>query len=571
MANIQQPITPMQDPAILQNPDYVRQLLQAQQRAKMADALLQQGMQPIEYDRRGRVSWTQGLAKALSAGLGAWGGLNNAENQAGLQAQGIQRQLDMLGAGTQPTGVALADAIDPRPAAALSQGAAQGSIGPTLDNAARMNAMPQPAQQPTNGVPGGVAPNGNNPYGLPPMLLLQAQMGNEAAKEQIKSLIANQQLTNTQKEWRDPVGGRQVLDNLSTQNMTEIQKLQLARSRVAAGSPLAQQLDSAIQKANYVAPAEVKQGNVALDRNNMPIVYNPKTADGIAPTFQTVGGVTMPTGARALPGYAGANASIAGAEQGARQANTVFTNVAGPDNQPISGSGWALFGAPRTPGQGVPAGGSAGAAPAQRPGVVVGANQQLHGDMGKRWASLYEQAGQAQNVISYLQQIKQLAPNATTGQFADRLQYINSLLSQAGSEKATDTVSAKNLLDKYSNQIVARLGQGGLGTDAARAIVSSAYPNSHMTPQAIGEAADNAIGAQQALQAKATLLQNPYLSANPQAYQHAETAFDQAADPRIFQWRSMPDGPAKTAFGRSLIQSDPSIPAKIKALQTLVP
>lgn len=375
MANIQQPITPMQDPVMMQNPDYVRQMLQAQQRAKMADALLQQGMQPIEYDRRGRVSWTQGLAKALSAGLGAWGGLNNAENQAGLQAQGIQRQLDMLGAGTQPTGVALADAIDPRPAAALSQGAAQGSIGPTLDNAARMNAMPQPAQQPTNGVPGGVAPNGNNPYGLPPMLLLQAQMGNEAAKEQIKTLLSNQQFTPAQKEWRDPLGGQQALDNLRTQNMTEMQKLQLARSRVPDGSPMAQQLDAAIQKANYVAPAEVSQGNLVLDRNNMPIFYNPKTADGVVPTFQTQNGFTMPTGARALPGYARANASIAGAEQGARQANTVFTNVPGPDGSPQSGF---LFGGGGG-GGGVPsAGGMRGqppaavVAPGGRPGVISG-------------------------------------------------------------------------------------------------------------------------------------------------------------------------------------------------------
>jgi hypothetical protein len=69
------------------------------------------------------------------------------------------------------------------------------------------------------------------------------------------------------------------------------------------------------------------------------------------------------------------------------------------------------------------------------------------------------------------------------------------------------------LLDKYANQIVTRLGQGGLGTDAARAMLESAYPNKHMNLPAIREAVANLSGAQDMVQAKARYLLEPRRSA----------------------------------------------------------
>lgn len=598
MANVQAaPVMgPMANPALMQDPDYVMQMMQSQRRQQLAQALTQQGMAPIDYDPRGAISKWQGVSKLASALMGGYEGNKAMQQQAALTSQGMQTQLQQLGAG-QPQ--MQQQPQQPQPAQpspstqALAQGASQGSVGPTMANAQRMQQIQgqqsQPPQQPQQQpqmpqLPGTVQPTAQNPYGLPPMLLIRAQQGDPAAMEEIKTMLAGQQLTPEQRNSRDPLIGSSVQGNLQTQNMEPLQKLQLAMSQVPPGSPQAQQIQAAIAKANYVAPAEIKQGNVALNANNQPIFYNPKTADGIAPMFSTQNGMTAPTGARALPGYAGANAAIAGAEQGAKQANTVFTGVPGADNQPVSGYGRDIFGGgaapgaqrgaqpqPGIPGQPPAPQGAPGTPqmPPNRPGVVVGANPNLQTDMGKRWSDLYAQVGQSQNVISYLQQIKQLAPAAATGQFSDRQQLVNSLLSQAGSERATDAVSAKNLLDKYSNQIIARLGQGGLGTDAAREIVASAYPNSHMTPQAIQEAADNAIGAQQAIQSKAQLLQRHYLSANPQGYQQTETAFDQAADPRIFQWKNMQPGPARDAFGKALLQSDPSIATKMQTLQGL--
>ncbi|MBR8409833.1 hypothetical protein [Burkholderia cenocepacia] len=222
----------------------------------------------------------------------------------------------------------------------------------------------------------------------------------------------------------------------------------------------------------------------------------------------------------------------------------------------------------------------AGAAPAaggaiyaaQPPGVVAaasaaGTNQQ--GELSKKWSDLTAQNQQAQSVISNLQNIKTLAGKAIVGPQSDRLAYANSLLSLAGSERATDMTTANDLLNKYSNQITARLGQGGLGTDAARAILQSAYPNSHMTQGAINEAADNLIGAQQMVQAKARVLAPLRNSNDAAGYTNAELAFDQNADPRIFQYTGIKDPTARAAFAKNLIAQDPAIVDKIQALQKL--
>lgn len=190
-------------------------------------------------------------------------------------------------------------------------------------------------------------------------------------------------------------------------------------------------------------------------------------------------------------------------------------------------------------------------------------------ELSKKWTALSEQNTQAQTTNSYLQSIKGLAAKAATGQQADRINYVNGLLSLAGSEKATDAVTANNLLDKYSNQIVARLGQGGLGTDAARSILQSAYPNAHMTPDAIHEAADNLIGANQMTQAKARLLAPFANDRNSTAYNNAEMAFDRNADPRIFQYANIQDPAARAAFAKKLQQQDPKIVDKMRALQSM--
>jgi hypothetical protein len=108
-----------------------------------------------------------------------------------------------------------------------------------------------------------------------------------------------------------------------------------------------------------------------------------------------------------------------------------------------------------------------------------------------------------------------------------------------------------------------------MGTDAARSILQSAYPNSHMTPQAINEAADNLQGASQMVQAKTRLLAPLRNKGDAQAYNDAEVQFDQSADPRIFQYANIKDPAARSAFAKNLMQQDPTIVNKIQSLQKL--
>jgi hypothetical protein len=108
-----------------------------------------------------------------------------------------------------------------------------------------------------------------------------------------------------------------------------------------------------------------------------------------------------------------------------------------------------------------------------------------------------------------------------------------------------------------------------MGTDSARSILQSAYPNAHMNKDAINEAADNLIGAQQMTQAKAKLLAPLANARNATEYNNTELKFDQAADPRIFQYANMQDPAARQAFAQKLIKQDPKIVQKIKTLESM--
>lgn len=326
---------PTVNPVTASIPGYALQQMQAQRRLQLAQALTQQAMTPVEYDPKGHMSWTQGLAKALSAGMGASMFNTAAAQEAALQTQGMQMMgaaygMGAPGAAPPPSSPqALGAALDPRASAALAAGAQQGSVGPTTDNAARMDAMPAPAALPPAGpapaAGGGGAPL--NPMGLPPMLLWMASQGDPAAQEQVKTLLANRQTTNEQKNSQDPTIGASVRANLQTQNMTPLQKMQLARQSVPNGSPQAQQLDAAIAKENYIAPIEVKAGNLTMTPDGRtPLAYNPGLDKGINPTWSTSpSGYTTATGAAPVAGYAPAVGQIAGAEQRGKQENTLTT------------------------------------------------------------------------------------------------------------------------------------------------------------------------------------------------------------------------------------------------------
>jgi hypothetical protein len=188
--------------------------------------------------------------------------------------------------------------------------------------------------------------------------------------------------------------------------------------------------------------------------------------------------------------------------------------------------------------------------PEQAPGVVTGAND-AQKQLGDRFGALRDTVSTAQTTNSYLDNIKQLSATAATGKFSDKQDFVNAVLSTAGiSEKATDAKTANDLLNKYSNQIVSRLSTGGLGTDAARTILGSAYPNAHMTKDAIVEAVDNIKAVNEMQKAKLSLLSDAGNKRDAAAYQSAEQKFDQIADPRIWQLSNMDASHAKAFLAK---------------------
>lgn len=191
-------------------------------------------------------------------------------------------------------------------------------------------------------------------------------------------------------------------------------------------------------------------------------------------------------------------------------------------------------------------------------------------ELSKKWTDLNTQNSQAQSTSSYLQNIRELANKAAVGPQSDKLVYLNGLLSATGiSDKATDTTTANDLLNKYSGQIIARLGSGGMATDAARLILQSAYPTSHMTKDAINEAVGNLVGANEMIKAKTALLSPHATSRDPVAYQQKEQAFDQNADPRLWQYKQLAGTPQGKVMLQGIMKQDPQFLNKMKNLHEL--
>jgi hypothetical protein len=90
-----------------------------------------------------------------------------------------------------------------------------------------------------------------------------------------------------------------------------------------------------------------------------------------------------------------------------------------------------------------------------------------------------------------------------------------------------------------------------------------------MTPAAIKDAADNLIGANDMIKAKASIL-SPHANArDPVTYQQKEQVFDQNADPRIYQYKNISDPKQRAAFAASVLKQDPNFGQKIDALHSI--
>lgn len=183
-------------------------------------------------------------------------------------------------------------------------------------------------------------------------------------------------------------------------------------------------------------------------------------------------------------------------------------------------------------------------------------------EMSTKWTKLTADNSNAQTVVSRLQNIRELAEKAITGGEQERRDYLNSLFATVGFKPNIEAKTAGDLLDKNAAQIATalRMGSSG-GTDALQTLVQAANPNRHMTKEAIAEAVDQLSASQQMTQAKANTLGPVANARDPQSYNAKEIAFDQAADPRIWQIKAMNAAQAQ----QFLSKLPPNVAADLKA------
>lgn len=188
--------------------------------------------------------------------------------------------------------------------------------------------------------------------------------------------------------------------------------------------------------------------------------------------------------------------------------------------------------APGAPGgmRGVPTGPAMGVADSNQGNVDV---------VNNHWKSVGADAQNAQTNIGIAQNIKAYADKALTGKQGDKLAAVNGILSIFGEKGQTDLNTATDLLKKNMARLNLTSRQGAGGTDAAGAMASAANPNGTMSADAIKEAADQVIGAQKMALSQQQLLQPYKLNNDVAGYQSTLSKFNQAADPRVWQFQSM--------------------------------
>jgi hypothetical protein len=200
---------------------------------------------------------------------------------------------------------------------------------------------------------------------------------------------------------------------------------------------------------------------------------------------------------------------------------------------------------------------------------VQGSNDGNVQTVNTHWGQLSNDAANAQTNIGIAQNIKAYADKALTGKQGDKLAAVNGILSIFGQGGQTDISTATDLLQKNMARLSLTSRQGAGGTDAAGALATAANPHGTMTAEAIKDAADQVIGAQQMALAEQKILQPYKLSNNVAGYQQAQTQFNQAADPRIWQFANM-NPQQRATFKAGMSPADQqAFGAKIRTLESL--
>lgn len=160
-------------------------------------------------------------------------------------------------------------------------------------------------------------------------------------------------------------------------------------------------------------------------------------------------------------------------------------------------------------------------------------------EMNRHYGSLNDQATGNQLAQGLTGNIKALADSAITGTEAGRKSYLTGLLNalHLGNKATGDLQKDSDLLEK--NLALLNLSSPA-SSDAARALVTASRPHSGMSAEAIKEAAGQVAGQIQANVAMRNMLTPYKLMGDVNGYTAARQKLESIADPRAFQFHSLP-------------------------------
>lgn len=182
-----------------------------------------------------------------------------------------------------------------------------------------------------------------------------------------------------------------------------------------------------------------------------------------------------------------------------------------------------------------PQGGGGRQVPAGNPPGLEASATGSAATANKDWESTVESAKTASTDIANLTNIKRFAGSAQTGVGSDRRAFVAGLAGLVGLDYGEMTKTKTDLLAKNANM----LALAGGDTNLAKTLAESANPNTHMTKEAILEAANQVMSQRRMALAKQEFLQPHKALNSPDSYGKALTEWNKVADPRIFQWPHM--------------------------------
>jgi hypothetical protein len=503
------------DPSVLVAPDYQTQMLQAQRRLALADALRQQALQDTPGNG-GTVSWTQGLARildAVAAKRSADKGYQQLQGANQAYAAGLR---SMFGGAPQTAqGAAPSGATPPQMAPQAPQPTDPLAPLPSQPVAPPQAASPPPSAPPSNNAQPGGAPGPMNLTGNPNRDMAMYVMNPD---EYGKAIIDNAAKGGTPTD---------------TEVLVAHARDALAKGDVATATALLGNLE----KQNYIAPAAARPGGWTQDPHTGQWMFHPQ-----APIPGAVPGPTDANGNMTWQVPEGTEAAIAeraksqSSGEAAGKAPYQFQQVFNPQTgqmeyKPVSemaGQGGGSLNAHY--GRGQASGGSFAAGPAL-------GQQEAFSQYGKGSANAFlETQGIANSSPQRVQSLREMqdlisGPNAlATGPTAQKVQEAAEHFGLSFLAKDNAFVFNKDAA-RFVAQSAADLGLNG--SDARLGMMANASPNMKMTPQALKTVIPTMIGLEYAKMAKATAA-STWAQRDPAGNARFESTWRQNYDPRMF-------------------------------------